>query len=166
MHTITKKKVNINAIVPIRDVEPPIYGTLNNIEMSTGTILRCLCKRAIIHEVLPDGTLYRLNMSNYYTDNTAHMKNTKSVTEKEEAKPTITTVHTPTTVSNSIPNDKKEEVVVETVKEITTEEEVDMDDDSSDDDSDTDDETTSEETGSNNTQNINRNRHKKKRRRY
>lgn len=63
------KKVNIRASVPIKDFKPPIYGTCNGIEMSTGDILKCLCKHAIVEEVLPDGSTVRLDMKNYYTDN-------------------------------------------------------------------------------------------------
>lgn len=64
------KKVNIKASVPIKDFRPPIYGTCNGIEMTTGDILKCLCKRAIVDEVLPDGSTIRLDLKNYYTDNT------------------------------------------------------------------------------------------------
>ena len=64
------KKVNIRASVPIKDFRPPIYGTCNGIEMTTGEILKCLCKRAIVDEVLPDGSTIRLDLKNYYTDNT------------------------------------------------------------------------------------------------
>ena len=64
------KKVNIRASVPIKDFKPPIYGTCNGIEMTTGEILKCLCKRAIVDEVLPDGSTIRLDLKNYYTDNT------------------------------------------------------------------------------------------------
>ena len=64
------KKVNIKASVPIKDFRPPIYGTCNGIEMTTGEILKCLCKRAIVDEVLPDGSTIRLDLKNYYTDNT------------------------------------------------------------------------------------------------
>lgn len=64
------KKVNIKASVPIKDFRPPIYGTCNGIEMTTGEILKCLCKRAIVDEVLADGSTIRLDLKNYYTDNT------------------------------------------------------------------------------------------------
>ena len=70
------KKVNIRASVPIKDFRPPIYGTCNGIEMTTGEILKCLCKRAIVDEVLPDGSTIRLDLKNYYTDNTP-----KTITE-------------------------------------------------------------------------------------
>lgn len=65
------KRVNINAPIAIRNIKPPIYGRCNGIVMSTGDILKCLCKRAIVDEILPDGSTVRLNMKNYYTDNGA-----------------------------------------------------------------------------------------------
>ena len=40
------KRVNIVAHVAIRNITPPIYGTLKDVVMTTGDILKCLCKRA------------------------------------------------------------------------------------------------------------------------
>lgn len=71
------KRVNINAPVAIRTITPPIYGTCKNIIMSTGDILKCLCKRAIVDEILPDGSTVRLTMKNYYTDNGAGLDASK-----------------------------------------------------------------------------------------
>lgn len=65
------KRVNINAPIAIRNVNPPMYGVCKNVIMSTGDILKCLCKRAIIDEILPDGSTVRLNMRNYHLDNGA-----------------------------------------------------------------------------------------------
>ncbi len=65
------KRVNIRTYIPVRSFTPPIHGTYNNIIMSTGDILKCLCKRAIVDEILPDGSTVRLTMKNYYTDNGA-----------------------------------------------------------------------------------------------
>ena len=79
------KRVNINAKVPVRDIKPPIYGTLNNIVMSTGNILKCLCKRAIVDEILPDGSTVRLTMKNYYTDNGAGLTAAPDPTKKKAA---------------------------------------------------------------------------------
>lgn len=79
------KRVNINAKVAIRDVKPPIYGTLNNVVMSTGNILKCLCKRAIVDEILPDGSTVRLTMKNYYTDNGAGLTAAPDPTKRKKA---------------------------------------------------------------------------------
>lgn len=64
------KYVRVRTQVAVRNVNPPICGTYEGI-MTTGDILKCICKRAIVHEILPDGKTVRLNMSNYYIDNGA-----------------------------------------------------------------------------------------------
>lgn len=76
------KRVNVYAQVAVRNVTPPIYGTCKDIVMTTGDILKCLCKRARVEEILPDGKLVRLNMRNYYTDNGAGLNASKSVTNE------------------------------------------------------------------------------------
>ena len=63
------KRVNIKAPVAVRNITPPIYGTCNNIIMTSGDILKCLCKRAQVEEILPDGSIVKITMKNYYTDN-------------------------------------------------------------------------------------------------
>ena len=103
------KRVNINAKVPVRDIKPPIYGTLNNIVMSTGNILKCLCKRAIVDEILPDGSTVRLTMKNYYTDNGAGLTAAPNPTKKKAAAKTAKSVkvHKPEPV---VENSKGEEL--------------------------------------------------------
>lgn len=78
------KRVNINAPIAIRNITPPIYGVCKNVIMSTGDILKCLCKRAIVDEILPDGSTIRLNMRNYYTDNGAGLDASVTDAAKEE----------------------------------------------------------------------------------
>lgn len=68
---VMTKRVNIDAPTAIRALNPPLLGKANNVIMSTGDILKCLCKRAKVDEVLPDGTTVRLNMANYYLDNSS-----------------------------------------------------------------------------------------------
>lgn len=63
------KTVNINARIPVKTITPPIQGYHAGIKMSSGDILKCLTRRAIVDEVLDDGTTVRLNMRNYFTDN-------------------------------------------------------------------------------------------------
>lgn len=110
------KRVNINAKVAIRDVKPPIYGTLNNVVMTTGNILKCLCKRAIVEEILPDGSTVRLTMKNYYTDNGAGLTAAPDPTKKKKStKPQKTEVK----VEKETPKEPEavKEEVVENVKE-------------------------------------------------
>ena len=78
------KRVNIKANVPVRNINPPIYGTCKNMAMTTGDILKCLCARAIVDEILPDGSTIRLSMKNYQADNVAEFN--KKNTVAEEAK--------------------------------------------------------------------------------
>ena len=63
------KRVNINATIPIKTITPPIYGKLYNVKMSVGNIFKCICGRAIVDEILSDGKLVRLTLSNYSADN-------------------------------------------------------------------------------------------------
>lgn len=65
------KRVNVQAKVAVRNTNPPVYGRHDNIVMTTSDILKCLCRRAIVDEIMPDGSLVRLNMKNYYLDNGA-----------------------------------------------------------------------------------------------
>ena len=68
------KTVNINATIPIVNVTPPLYGYREGIKMTISDILKCLMRRAIIHEVMPDGTTIRLDLKNFRDDNRAAMK--------------------------------------------------------------------------------------------
>lgn len=79
------KRVNIYAPVAIRTITPPIYGTCNDIMMTSGDILKCLCKRATVEEILSDGTKVRLTMKNYCLDNEPVVKKVDDK-EKEEVK--------------------------------------------------------------------------------
>lgn len=65
------KRVNVVTRIAVRNVTPPISGSYKNIVMSTSDILKLLCKRASVEEVLPDGRTVKLNMRNYYLDNGA-----------------------------------------------------------------------------------------------
>lgn len=76
---VMTKRVNIRTTMAVRNINPPICGTCSNVIMSTGDILKCLCRRAFVEEILPDGTTVRLNMKNYYTDNGAGLDATKKV---------------------------------------------------------------------------------------
>ena len=65
------KRVNVVTKVAVRNVNPPISGSYKNIIMSTSDILKLLSKRAMVEEILPDGSTVKLTMRNYYTDNGA-----------------------------------------------------------------------------------------------
>ena len=81
MATPTIKTVNVNATIPIRDITPPMRGVYTNIKMTISDILKCLCRRAIVEEVLADGTTVRLTMKNFRDDNSHLMKNPGKIVE-------------------------------------------------------------------------------------
>ena len=106
------KRVNIKAPVAIRTITPPIYGTIRNIEMTTSDILKCLCRRAIVEEILDDGSTIRLSMKNYYLDNNKPVVVEIPKTEK----PTVVNV-----VNNTVVEDPRPTAVIieeEDLKEI------------------------------------------------
>lgn len=116
------KRVNIRTTVAVRTVNPPISGTKTNIIMSTSDILKCLCRRAVVEEILPNGKTIRLNMNNYYLDNGAGLDayNTTptKVEVKSEPKPEIKNVNANVVSSADIENVIDPEPVAE---ETTTE---------------------------------------------
>lgn len=63
------KKVNVIAQIPIRTVYPPIYGSYSGIMMSPSVIFKCILHKAIVEEILSDGSTIRLNATNYNTVN-------------------------------------------------------------------------------------------------
>ena len=78
------KVVNINATIPIVNVTPQLYGYREGIKMTLSDILKCLMRRAIIHEVMPDGSTIRLTLKNFRDDNRALMKAEKNEKKTEE----------------------------------------------------------------------------------
>ena len=118
MPTMTKR-VNIRTTMPVRNVTPPISGTLHDVIMTTGDILKCLSKRAVVDEILPDGRTVRLTMRNYYTDNGAGLYASKKpvVTARkeekkaEEKKPELEIAHQTVeeTVTPAVDDEPKEE---------------------------------------------------------
>ncbi len=104
------KRVNVQAKVAVRNTNPPVYGRHDNIVMTTSDILKCLCRRAIVDEIMPDGSLVRLNMKNYYLDNGAGLTASNPVRivvpkEKRVEKPVEPKVEEPVKVEET-----KEEV--------------------------------------------------------
>ena len=76
------KTVNIKANIPVRDVTPPVYGVREGIKMTASDILKCLCKRAIVDQVLSDGSTVRLTTKNFREDFEGQLQ-AKLVAEKE-----------------------------------------------------------------------------------
>lgn len=119
MRSMTKR-VNVKAPVAIRNITPPIYGTCKDIVMTTGDILKCICKRAIVEEILPDGSTIRLNMSNYYTDNGAGLVAKKPEVKKPQIQNPVH-IKVPVAPKEQVVETKTEEPKeAEAVEETTT----------------------------------------------
>ena len=160
------KTVNVNARVPVNSVHPPIYGTLKNVEMSTTIILKCLLRRAQVFEVFEDGSTLKLNLSNYYTDNTNSVKSipaTKVITPQ-----TVNTVPANVVIEDDIKQD--EEIVDNDIEseECSTSSEIEETDEDESDNEDADDEETGEvdNCSQQNTNNQNYNKNKKRKKRH
>ena len=79
---IKTKIVNINARIPVKTTTPPIYGVKNGIEMSISDILKCLTRRAIVHQVLSDGSTVQLTTKNFREDFEAQLQVKKQAESK------------------------------------------------------------------------------------
>ena len=92
---VRTKIVNINARIPVKTVAPPIYGVKMGIEMSISDILKCLTRRAIVHQVLSDGSTIQLTTKNFREDYEGQLRMKKAAeakaNKKETTEPTIVT---------------------------------------------------------------------------
>ena len=160
------KTVNVNARVPVNSVHPPIYGTLKNVEMSTTIILKCLLRRAQVFEVFEDGSTLKLNLSNYYTDNTNAVKSTPAT--KIITPQTVNTVPANVVIEDDIKQD--EEIADNDIEseECSASSEIEETDEDESDNEDVDDEETGEvdNCSQQNTNNQNYNKNKKRKKRH
>ena len=124
------KTVNVRPVIPIMALRTPIMGEVVNCKMSDGDILQCIYSRAFVDEILEDGTLVRLNLTNYNKDNSHLMKN-KVVKEEIKEEPVVKTPVKEPVVETIVEEIKVEEPViieetpvVETIVEEPTIEEV------------------------------------------
>lgn len=113
-----KKKVNIYPTVPIY-LRPPITGVSYNVEMTEGDIQLCILRRARVEEVLSDGTVLPLNLSNYNTVN----ERPKIVEEVKEEIKIAELVEEPSVVKEETVI-QEDEPVIEEVEVIVEEETV------------------------------------------
>jgi len=79
-----KKKVNVYPTIPIMGTNPPILGITYATELSIGDISLCIFARAKVEEILKNGEILPLNLSNYDKDN-----NKDIVVEKVKQEETI-----------------------------------------------------------------------------
>jgi len=81
------KKVNVIAPIPIRTVNPPIYGKKEGLSMTPANILKCIIGRATVYEILSDGSKLRLTTSNYNKENHPVPKFVRAKAPEVEKKP-------------------------------------------------------------------------------
>lgn len=108
---INKKKCQIHARYPITCFEVPIVG-FTELNLTSEEIYKCLCAKAEITEVLPDGKLVNLDFTNYDKDN-------YEIKPKEEIVETVQKIKEPVEDKEEVEEDKtlennKEEQPVET----------------------------------------------------
>jgi hypothetical protein len=72
----TKKIVNIYPTMPITRVTPPLRTVAKNVSRPISYIRSCIMSRAMVDEVLPDGTTVRLGLHNYDKNNYVVADNT------------------------------------------------------------------------------------------
>lgn len=77
-----KKRVNVKIgrhCYGVLSVTPPIYRTAMGIELTETDIQRCLWAKAVVEEILPNGSIVPLTLSNFDKDNGAGSTLTKDV---------------------------------------------------------------------------------------
>lgn len=113
-----KKKCQIHAVFPITCFSVPIVGH-TELNLTTDEIYQCLCAKAEVAEVLPNGKTINLDFSNYNKDNFIKKEDIK---KPEEQKINNEQTSKNEEVLNKI-NEESKEVINEdnTVKEKETE---------------------------------------------
>ena len=76
------KIVNIKTTRPIRTIRPAILQSVEGIKLTVGDIRRVIYSRALVDEVLSDGSTVRLTLDNYDKVN----EKIKAPVKKEEPK--------------------------------------------------------------------------------
>lgn len=91
---MNKKLVNIKTRRPIRLSLPvPIRGNIDNIELSEDDIFIAICSKAIVEEVLKDGSTVPLTFKNYNKNNTPVIKETKQPQEHSKLTEPVQNMH-------------------------------------------------------------------------
>jgi hypothetical protein len=153
------KTVNIKANIPVKNVQPPIYGVHTKIKMNLGNILKCLCRGAIVDEVLSDGSTVRLNTNNFRYDFEADLQTRLA---REAAKNPVVQESTSTVVETQAIQEETVEEEISTEPEVTEEESSEEEEEETEDE---EEETVEETTNATNQTANNVIRRKKKRRR-
>ena len=85
----TTKLVNIYPTYPIVTIAPPIRCPIKNVRKSIPEIRECIIKRAIVEEILDDGSIVNLDFANYDKDNSKKetIEDLLKSEDKKEEKP-------------------------------------------------------------------------------
>ena len=120
-----KKRCRIYAGLPITCFEVPIIGE-TELNLTPDEIYKCLCSKAEVIEILPDGSHINLDFTNYNKDNRKEEPVLEETIKPVTVVPVVET--TPEPKQTPLVSDKSPETVVtvveETKDEIKTEEEV------------------------------------------
>lgn len=93
------KKVNIYPQTPITNIRPPIRSVTKKVTRSEEDIRACIIARAKVEEILPDGSIIRLNLTNYNINNYDKKPNKDGTIETSKEVNTNTSVEKPENAS-------------------------------------------------------------------
>ena len=96
------KTVNIFPKFPIIGVNPPIRTAVRRVTKSTAEIRTCIIARAIVEEILEDGSTVILDLNNFDKDNSNTVAE-EPIAEPEEPAPVQEEVSEPVEVSEPEP---------------------------------------------------------------
>ena len=96
------KTVNIFPKFPIIGVNPPIRTAVRRVTKSTAEIRTCIIARAIVEEILEDGSTIILDLNNFDKDNSNTVVE-EPIAEPEEPTPVQEEVSEPVEVSEPEP---------------------------------------------------------------
>lgn len=120
-----QKLVNVYTKQVIRSLKGvPIRSTIKGIYLDTEDIRTCIIAKAIVEEILDDGSTIPLNFANYNKDNNAQFKNQPAPLPKKEKKAAKVEEPAPVVEETPVAETIVEEapVVEETVAEAPAEE--------------------------------------------
>lgn len=96
------KTVNIFPKFPVIGVNPPIRTAVRKVTKSTAEIRTCIIARAIVEEILEDGSTVILDLNNFDKDNSNTVAE-EPIAEPEEPTPVQEEVSEPVEVSEPEP---------------------------------------------------------------
>lgn len=79
-----KKLVNIQVSRPVTGLSIPLRSNVEKIEITVDEIFNCICSKAIVDEVLLDGSTKRLDLVTYNQDNNLELRKIQEEKEAQE----------------------------------------------------------------------------------